>query len=156
MLLEKVSVFLQQLMLDRSPICARTESLHCSVSLEWSCKLQLEHPCSSTAELGQVDFTGTSRNAKWGVLFLLLYLCALNEGCAAWPRYNHPPESSVPEPLKCKLSLASYGYLCKGTSIIPSFCWEQKCKCQNIKEKAHSAAVPKLKEGIKLTDFNQL
>ena len=49
-----------------------------------------------------------------------------------------------------------YGYLCKGTSIIPSFCWEQKRKCQNIKEKAHSRSVPELKEDVKLTDFNKL
>lgn len=49
-----------------------------------------------------------------------------------------------------------YGYLCNFISIIPSFCWEQKCKCQNISKKADSRGVPKHKECAKLTDFNKL
>lgn len=40
-------------------------------------------------------------------------------------------------------------------SIIPSLYWEQECKCPNIKEKAHSRDVPKLKEGVNLIDFNK-
>jgi len=53
---------------------------------------------------------------------------------------------------------ASYlsGYLCNCTSAIPSFCWEQKRKGQNVKDKAHSRAVPKHKEGVKLTDLSKL
>lgn len=159
MLLQKVSAFLQQLMQDRSLSWAWADwgSLYGYVKPGQSCELQWDHLSTSTAELTYEDFTNISRNVKWDLFFFffffLLCLSSLSEG---WLAHLQFPPRFQPSWMSKMQVTSGWVPLKPYTSAIPSFSWEQKWKCQNIKNMAYIRVVHKLKEGVKLTNFNKL
>lgn len=85
--------------------------------------------------------------------FFLLCLSSLSEG---WLAHLQFPPRFQPSWMSKMQVTSGWVPLKPYTSAIPSFSWEQKWKCQNIKNMAYIRVVRKLKEGVKLTNFNKL